>query len=177
MRVMGIEQIRLLATSTSSTAALAIPIGVANLVLAFVLNVAPRALRRWSRSRHRGVAMVAARPLPGAAPARGTGRVERAVRDRRCSSCEAVGKLRVADAERRRGFARWGSASARLKRRFYDAQIGFAAATSVTAAAPAVATLVVVVGAATLPPGDDLAARRSSPSTPRFSRRSRPSSG
>ena len=38
MRVMGIEQIRLLATSVVVTAILAIPIGVANLVLAFVLN-------------------------------------------------------------------------------------------------------------------------------------------
>ncbi len=150
MRVMGIEQMRLLATSVVVTAVLAIPVGIANLVLAFVLNVrlglfglvaivivavVMSLLIRFQVPRQRAV-QTANNDLFGVS----------------LQLVEAVGKLRVADAERR-AFAEWGSRFTNLKSRFYDAQRGFAAATAFVVAAPAIGALLLIVGASTLKPG------------------------
>jgi NHLM bacteriocin system ABC transporter ATP-binding protein len=150
MRVMGIEQIRLLATSVVVTAVLAIPIGVANLVLAFVLNVR---LGLFGAAALAIVAAVMALLIRYQVPRQR--RVQDATNDLFGVSMElveAVGKLRVADASRR-GFAEWGRRFVVLKRCFYDAQKGFAAVTAFTVAAPALGTLLLIVGAATLRDG------------------------
>lgn len=150
MRVMGIERIRLYATGAVVTATLALPVGIANLVLAFVLNV------RLGLFGTIGIAIVAAvMALLIRFQVPRERRVQEATSELFGISMqlvEAVGKLRVADAERR-GFAEWGRRFAELKRSFYQAQIGFAGATSVVAAAPALGTLLLIVGAATLPSG------------------------
>lgn len=150
MRVMGIEQIRLLATATVVTAILAIPLGLANIVLAVVLD--PKL----------GLFAVAAIALLTATM---IGLIRFQIpRQRRVQESstelfgttmqlvEAVGKLRVADAERR-GFALWGARFTVLKRNFRDAQVAFAAVTSLVAAAPAFGTLLLFVGAKTIDQG------------------------
>jgi NHLM bacteriocin system ABC transporter ATP-binding protein len=150
MRVMGIEQIRSLATSTVTTALLAVSVGLANLVLAFVLQ--PRLalfglgvvlvgvvvmvyVTRYQLSRQK---LVVAANLSLFATA--------------MELIGAVGKLRTADAEVR-GFARWAEQFGRLKSSFYDAQLGFIAMTSFTAGAMAIGSMLVFLGAATLPVG------------------------
>jgi NHLM bacteriocin system ABC transporter ATP-binding protein len=150
IRVMGIEQIRLLATATVVTAVLAIPIGLANIVLAVVLD--PKL----------GLFGALAIVLVGATMV-GLMRFQ-IPRQRRVQDAttalfgttmqlvEAVGKLRVADAERR-GFAEWGRGFAVLKTSFRDAQIAFAAVTSLVVAAPALGTLLLFIGATTLDKG------------------------
>ncbi len=151
MRVMGIEQIRLLATSVVVTAVLAIPIGVANLALAFVLNVR---LGLFGAGALLIVAIVMVLLIRYQVPRQR--RVQDASNDLFGVSMqlvEAVGKLRVADASRR-GFAEWGRRFINLKRCFYDAQLGFAAVTAFTVAAPALGTLFLIIGASTLKTGD-----------------------
>jgi NHLM bacteriocin system ABC transporter ATP-binding protein len=150
MRVMGIERIRLYATGTVVTAVLAIPVGIANLALAFVLNVR---LGLFGTAGIAFIAVVMVLLIRFQVPR------ERRVQETTSELfgismqlVEAVGKLRVADAERR-GFAEWGKRFADLKRSFYDAQIGFAGATAVVASAPAIGTLLLFVGAATLRSG------------------------
>jgi NHLM bacteriocin system ABC transporter ATP-binding protein len=150
IRVMGIEQIRLLATATVVTAVLAIPVGLANIVLAVVLD--PKlglfgalaivliaatmvGLMRYQIPRQRRV-QDATTQLFGTT----------------MQLVEAVGKLRVADAERR-GFAEWGRGFAVLKSSFRDAQIAFAAVTSLVVAAPALGALLLFLGATTLDKG------------------------
>jgi NHLM bacteriocin system ABC transporter ATP-binding protein len=150
MNVMGVEQIRLLATSVVVTAVLAIPIGVANLVLAFVLNFR---LGLFGAIALLIVAIVMGLLIRYQVPR------QRLVQDASndlfgisLSLVDAVGKLRVADASRR-GFAEWGSRFTNLKRRFYEAQLGFAGVTAFTATAPALGTLLIIVGGATLAHG------------------------
>ncbi|HEY2073628.1 MAG TPA: NHLP bacteriocin export ABC transporter permease/ATPase subunit [Gaiellaceae bacterium] len=150
MRVMGIERIRLYATGAVVTAVLAIPVGIANLALAFVLNVRLGIFGAVAIAFIAAVMVVLIRfQVPR----------ERRVQDATSELfgismqlVEAAGKLRVADAERR-GFAEWGKRFAELKRSFYDAQVGFAGATSVVAAAPALGTVLLFLGAATLRTG------------------------
>ena len=151
MRVMGVEQVRLLATSVVVTAVLAIPIGVANLILAYFLNVR---LAVFGTVALLIVATVMALLIRYQVPRQR--KVQEATNDLFSVSLqlvEAVGKLRVADASRR-GFAEWGARFTALKRSFYNAQIGFAAATAFVVAAPALGTLLLIVGAATLPQGE-----------------------
>jgi ATP-binding cassette subfamily C protein len=150
MRVMGIETMRLLATATVVTAVLALPIGIANLALAFVLDV------RLGIFGAVGIAIVAAvMVLLIRFQVPRQRKVQDATQELFGASMqlvEAVGKLRVADAERR-GFAVWGRSFAGLKQSFYDAQIAFAGVTSFVVAAPAIGTLLLFVGAATLRTG------------------------
>ena len=150
MRVMGIEQIRSLATSTVTTAMLAVSVGLANLVLAFILQ--PRLalfglgvvllgmvvmvyVTRYQISHQRRVAAANLSLFATAMELIG-----------------AIGKLRTADAEVR-GFARWAEHFVQLKASFYDAQLGFIAITSFTAASTAIGSSLVFLGAATLPVG------------------------
>ncbi|MCW2991623.1 MAG: transporter related [Solirubrobacterales bacterium] len=147
LRILGIGEIGMLGSATIATAAIALPVAVANLLLAFVIE--PR------------LALFGALGLAGlsAAIVLGLRRrialerdVQRANLDLFAASIqlvEAAGKLRVADAERR-GFAHWSARFAALKRTFYAAQRSFAAITALTAGAAAVATVLVFAGAATL---------------------------
>jgi NHLM bacteriocin system ABC transporter ATP-binding protein len=151
MRVMGIEQIRLLATSAVVTAILAVPIGVANLALALVLNLR---LGLFGLIAIAIVATIMTLLIRYQVPRQR--KVQDATNDLFGVSLQlvdAVGKLRVADAERR-GFAEWGSRFAALKSNFYDAQRGFAAVTAFIVAAPAIGTLLLIAGASTLENGD-----------------------
>jgi NHLM bacteriocin system ABC transporter ATP-binding protein len=150
MRVMGIEQMRLTLTAVVVTAVLAIPIGVANLALAFVLS--PR-LGLFGLAAIVVVACVMVFLIRFQVPRQR--KVQEATQNLFGTSMqlvEAVGKLRVADAERR-GFAEWGTQFGQLKRSFYDAQIAFAGVTSFVVAAPAIGALLLFLGAATLPNG------------------------
>jgi ATP-binding cassette subfamily C protein len=147
MRVMGIEQIRTLANAAVATAALAVPLGLANLALAFVLQ--------WRLALFGSVVIVA---IAGGLVALVRYQVARQQEVQTSNQelfgtalelVDAVGKLRVADAERR-GFVQWARRFGAMKRSFYDAQLGFVALTAGTAAATALGTVMLFVGAATL---------------------------
>ncbi len=151
MNVMGIEQIRLLLTSVVVTAVLAIPIGIANLALAFVLSVR---LAVFGTIALAIVATVMTLLIRYQVPRQR--RVQDATNDLFGVSMqlvEAVGKLRVADASRR-GFAQWGSRFTAMKKCFYEAQLGFAAVTAFVVATPAIGTLLLIAGASTMKTGD-----------------------
>ncbi len=150
MRVLGVQRIHELATAAIGTAALAVPIGLANLVLAFVL--APRLAL---------FGLVAVVLVAAAAVALYRYRLPRQRRLRAASGelfglamqlVGAVAKLRTADAERR-AYAQWALRFAAAKRSFYDAQLGYAATIPLTAAAGTLATVLFFLGAATLPVG------------------------
>jgi len=150
IRVMGIQQIQLTVTTVVVTATLAIPVGIANLALAFVID--PRLAAFGSVALllfGTGMAILLRYQVPH----------QRRVREATSNLfgvsmqlVEAVGKLRVADAEER-GFVQWGRCFRDLKRSFYDAQLGYALTTSFVAAAPALCTLLLFLGASTLEAG------------------------
>jgi ATP-binding cassette subfamily C protein len=150
VRVMGVDQIRQAATTAVSTAVLAVPVGVANLVIAFlfaprlaafglvailVIIAAMVALVRYQISRERCLQ-----------------RAHQELFQSGLELVEAIGKLRVADAQRR-AFARWAARLGTLKVAFVDVQRGFVRATAFLAATTAFGTLLVFAGAATLGPG------------------------
>jgi NHLM bacteriocin system ABC transporter ATP-binding protein len=156
MRVLGIAQIRQLATAAIATAALAVPVAVANLALAFFLEprlaafglivivlvlAAMVALARYQVHRNRIV--------------------QRETRELFATSMqlvEAIGKLRVANAETR-GFARWAVRFSTLKHAFGEAQVAFVMTSSLIAALSALGIVVVLLGAATVGPDAIGAAR------------------
>ena len=156
VRVLGISQMRQLATAALATAALAVPVAVANLALAFFLEprlasfglivivfmlAAMLALARYQVHRNRIV--------------------QRETRELFAISMqltEAIAKLRVADAETR-GFARWATRFASLKHAFHEAQLAFVLTASLLAALSALGTVAVLVGAATVGAGTIGAAR------------------
>jgi len=147
IRVMGIDQIRTLANAAVATAMLAVPLGLANLVLAFFLQ--------WRLALFGSVVIVA---IAGGLVALVRYQVTRQQLVQQTNQelfgtamelVDGVGKLRVADAERR-GFVQWARRFGAMKRSFYDAQLGFVALTSATAAATALATALLFAGAATL---------------------------
>jgi ATP-binding cassette subfamily C protein len=147
MRVMGIEQIRSLANAAVATAALAVPLGLANLALAFVLQ--------WRLALFGSIVIVAIAVALVALVRYQVGRQQQVQTSNQelfgtaLELVDAVGKLRVADAERR-GFVQWARRFGAMKRSFYDAQLGFVALTAGTAAATALGTVMLFVGAATL---------------------------
>jgi NHLM bacteriocin system ABC transporter ATP-binding protein len=150
IRAMGIEQIRLLAAPAIVAAALALPIGLFSLGLTFVLQ--PR-LALFGLLAIALTAAVMVVFMRSQVPRQR--RIQALTRELFGTSLqlvEAVGKLRVAAAERR-GFARWAARLGALKQAFYDAQLGFVAMTAFIVAAPAIATALILIGAATLPTG------------------------
>jgi NHLM bacteriocin system ABC transporter ATP-binding protein len=150
IRAMGIEQIRLLAAPAVVGAALALPIGVFSLGLTFVLQ--PR-LALFGLLAIALTAAVMVAFIRSQVPRQR--RIQALTRELFGTSLqlvEAVGKLRVAAAERR-SFARWAARLGALKQAFYDAQLGFVAMTAFIVAAPAIATALILIGAATLPTG------------------------
>jgi NHLM bacteriocin system ABC transporter ATP-binding protein len=150
IRAMGIEQIRLLATAAVVAAALAIPIGLFSLGLTFVLQPRLALFGLLAIALTAAVMVVFMRSqLPRQ---RRIQAVTRELFGTSMQLVEAVGKLRVAAAERR-GFARWAASLGALKEAFYDAQLGFVAMTAFIVAAPAIATALILIGAATLPRG------------------------
>ncbi len=149
MRVMGIEEIGKAATTAVGVSVVAIPIGIANLVLAFVLSPA--------------LALFASIAIVGTVLAvylmvryqtvreHRLQRAQRKLFQRALETVDAIGKLRVANATDR-AFVRWASQFGVVKATFFDAQIGFVRLTSVLAAATAFATALMFVGAATIGP-------------------------
>jgi NHLM bacteriocin system ABC transporter ATP-binding protein len=149
-RVMAIDQIQSLATAAVTTSMLAVPIGVFNLGLAFYLEprlglfgsvvlVAGAAgiiFFTRSQSRHLTAQTEANQASFGLA----------------MQFVDGVGKLRVANAERR-AFAQWATRFADLKEAFVASQRGFAVLTAFTAAATAVGTAALFLAVATLPAG------------------------
>jgi ATP-binding cassette subfamily C protein len=150
IRAMAIEQIRLLAGPAVVAAALVLPIGLFNLGLTFVLQPRLALFGLLAIVLTAAVMVIFMRSqLPRQ---RRIQAVTRELFGTSLQLVEAVGKLRVAAAERR-GFARWAARLGALKQAFYDAQLGFVAMTAFIVAAPAIATALILIGAATLPTG------------------------
>ncbi len=150
MRVMGVEQIRSLATTTVTTAMLAVTIGLSNLVLAFFLQ---------TRLALFGLVAIAIMVAVMVRVARyqisGQRLVQSESRSLFATAMQmvgSVGKLQAACAESR-AFAIWANRFAGMKRAFFNAQLGFVAMISFTAAGTAIATAMVFLGVATLPVG------------------------
>jgi NHLM bacteriocin system ABC transporter ATP-binding protein len=149
MRVMGIDEIGKAATTAVATAVVAIPIGAANLILAFVLSPA---LGLFA-----SVAIVATLAAVIALVRFQTVRERRRQEAQRhlfqaaIEIVEAIGKLRVANATDR-AFVRWAARLGEVKRAFYEAQVGFVRLTALLSAATAFATALMFIGAATIGP-------------------------
>ena len=149
-RAMAIEQIRLLATSTVATALIAIPVGLFNLILAFVLQPT---LALFGMS----VLLVAVVLIVVFTRYQITQITKMTEANQRSFGLalqlvDAVGKLRVANAERR-AFSQWAHRFASRKRSFYASQLGFVGIVSFSAGVSGLVTLLVFLGAATLPSG------------------------
>ena len=150
IRVMAIDRIQQLATTTVATSVIAVPVGIFNLALGFwlsprlalfgtlviVMGVVVMVLLTRAQSRHFTSMTEAAQSSFGVA----------------MGLVDGVGKLRVAHAETR-AFARWGAPFAAMKEAFIHGQRGFAAVTTFTATGTAIGTLALFLGAATLPHG------------------------
>ena len=149
MRVMGIDEIGKAATTAVATAVVAIPIGAANLILAFVLSPA---LGLFA-----SVAIVATLAAVVALVRFQTVRERRRQEAQRqlfqaaIEIVEAIGKLRVANATDR-AFVRWAARLGEVKRAFFEAQVGFVRLTALLSAATAFATALMFIGAATIGP-------------------------
>ena len=150
MRVLGIDQIRSLATTTVTTAMLAMTVAIANLILAFFLQ------ERLALFGLIGVALIVGSM---AMLIKYQLNKEKLVQDGTRSLFAiamelvgSVGKLQAACAESR-GFTLWTSKFANMKQAFYNEQLGFIAMTSITAAATALVTALIFLGVATLPVG------------------------
>jgi ATP-binding cassette subfamily C protein len=150
VRVMGIDQIRQAATAAVSTAVLAVPIGVANLLIAFVF--APRLALFGLVAIAAVLAAMAARVRYQLGRERRVQRASQELFQSGLEIVEAIGKLRVADAQRR-AFARWAGRLGTLKVAFVDKQRGYVRTTAFLSATTALATLLIFAGAATLGPG------------------------
>ncbi|HEY3702671.1 MAG TPA: NHLP bacteriocin export ABC transporter permease/ATPase subunit, partial [Acidimicrobiales bacterium] len=149
-RVMAVDQIQSLATAAVTTSMLAVPIGLFNLGLAFYLQsrlalfgsvvlvagAAGIVLFTRSQSAHLTAQTEATQASFGLA----------------MQFVDGVGKLRVANAERR-AFAQWATRFAALKEAFVASQRGFAIVTAFAAAATAVGTAALFLAVATLPTG------------------------
>ncbi len=147
MSVMGVEQIRALATAVVVAAILAVPVGLGNLAEALVID--------WRLGIFAVVAVAVVAVLLVVLIRAQVPR-QRLVIDAddelfgvTLQIVDGIGKLRVADAERR-AFAQWGWRFSRLKRRFYDAQASFAAVTALVAGAPSLGILLLLVGSSTI---------------------------
>jgi NHLM bacteriocin system ABC transporter ATP-binding protein len=149
-RVMAVNQIQSLATAVVTTSMLAVPVGVFNLGLGFYLQprlalfglivLAAGAFGIFfftrTQSRHLSELTEANQASFGLA----------------MQFVDGVGKLRVANAERR-AFAQWATRFAALKEAFVASQRGFATVTAFAAAATAVGTAALFLAVATLPTG------------------------
>jgi ATP-binding cassette subfamily C protein len=149
-RAMAVDQIQSLATVAVSTSMFAVPVGVFNVGLAFYLQ--PR-LAAFGL-----VVLVAAAAgiffftRSQSAAVRAQTEASQASFGLAMQFVDAVGKLRVANAERR-AFAQWAARFAALKEASAASQRGFAAVTAFTAAATAVGTAALFLAVATLPAG------------------------
>jgi NHLM bacteriocin system ABC transporter ATP-binding protein len=149
-RVMAVGQIQALSSGALTTAVVAVPVGIFNLGLAFylqtrlglfasiVLVAGAVGIIFFTRSQSRQL----------------TAQTEanQASFGLAVQFVNGVGKLRVANAERR-AFAQWAARFAALKEAFVVSQRGFAAVTAFTAAATAVGTAALFLAVATLPAG------------------------
>ena len=149
MRVMGIDEIGRAATTAVGVSLVAIPIGVANLVLAFVLSPQLAAFASIAI-----VATVVGVYLMVRYQTVREHRLQHAQRElfqRALELVDAIGKLRVANATGR-AFLRWAAQFRIVKGTFVEAQLGFVRLTAALSAATAFATALMLLGAATIGP-------------------------
>lgn len=151
LRVMGIDEIGKAATTAVATAVVAIPVGVANLVLAFLLS--PRLALFASLAIVATVVAVVVLVRYQTVRERRHQAAQREVFQTALELVNAIGKLRVANATDR-AFVRWAAKFGVVKRTFFEAQVGFVRLTSLLAAATAFATALMFAGAATIGPGE-----------------------
>ncbi|MGH2578397.1 MAG: ABC transporter transmembrane domain-containing protein, partial [Actinomycetota bacterium] len=149
VRVMGIHEIGQAATSAVATALLGIPIGVANLILAFALS--PRLALFASVAIVVTVLAVVLMVRYQTVRQYAVLKADRQLFQGAVEIVDAIGKLRVANAIDR-AFVRWVAHFARSRRAFFDVQIGFVRLTAMLSAAIALATALMFVGAATVGP-------------------------
>ncbi len=149
MRVMGIEEIGRAATTAVAVSVVAIPIGLANLVLAFVLS--PQLALFASVTIVAAVLGVYLMVRYQTVREQRLQRAQRELFQRALELVDAVGKLRVANAIGR-AFVRWAAQFRIVKGTFVEAQLGFVRLTAAFSAATAFATALMLVGAATIGP-------------------------
>jgi len=149
MRVMGIDEIGKAATTAVATAVVAVPVGVANLILAFTLSA--RLALFASLAIVAVVVGVAVFARFQTVRERRLQHVQREVFQTALELVNAIAKLRVANATDR-AFVRWATGFGRVKQAFFDAQIGFVRLTAMLSAATAIATALMFIGASTLGP-------------------------
>lgn len=151
MRVMGIDEIGKAATTAVATAVVAVPVGVANLVLAFTLS--PRLTAFAAIAILATVLAVVVLVRFQTVRERQLQEIQRETFQAALEIVNAIAKLRVANATDR-AFVRWAVRFGHVKRAFFDAQIGFVRLTAVLSAATAFATALMFAGAATIGPGE-----------------------
>ena len=149
MRVVSIEEIGKAATTAVATAVVAVPIGVANLILAFVLS--PRLGLFASAAIVVTVLAIVALVRFQTVRERVRQEAQRQLFQTALEIVEAIGKLRVANATDR-AFVRWAARLGLVKRSFFEAQTGFVLLTALLSAATASATALMFIGAATIGP-------------------------
>jgi len=150
MRVMGIEQIRSLATTTVTSAMLSLSIAIFNLGLAFVIQP------RLALFGLLGIAIII---FVFFQEARKQVKFQRQVQLESprlfgiaMEMVGSVGKLQAASAETR-AFSVWAERFRRLKEAFFSAQVSFVGMLSYAAAATGFVTALIFIGAASLPVG------------------------
>ncbi|HUC35892.1 MAG TPA: NHLP bacteriocin export ABC transporter permease/ATPase subunit [Acidimicrobiales bacterium] len=149
-KVMAVDTIQQLATATVTTSMLLVPVGLANLILAFFLQARLAAfglvalvagaagIVAFSRTQTRHLAALT--------------EAHQAAFGTAMQFVDGVGKLRVANAERR-AFARWATIFASLKEAFVASQRGFATVTAFSSAGTAVVTLALFLAVVSLGAG------------------------
>jgi ATP-binding cassette subfamily C protein len=147
MRVMGIDAIGKAASTAVATAVVAVPVGVANLMLAFVLS--SRLAVFASAAILATVVVVVVLVRYQTVRERRLQEVQRQLFQTALEIVDSIGKLRVANATDR-AFARWAAGLGLVKRAFFEAQIGFVRLTALLSAATAFATALMFAGAATI---------------------------
>jgi NHLM bacteriocin system ABC transporter ATP-binding protein len=149
-RVMAVDQIQGLATAAVTTSMLALPIGLFNLGLAFYLQ--PRLALFGSVVLVAGAVGIYFFTRSQSHHLTAQTEANQASFGLAMQFVDGVGKLRVANAERR-AFAQWAARFADLKEAFVASQRGFAVVTAFIAAATAVGTSALFLAVATLPAG------------------------
>jgi ATP-binding cassette subfamily C protein len=149
-RVMAVDQIQSLATAAVAMSLFAVPVGAFNLGLAFYLQ--PRLALFGLVVLVAGAAGIFFFTRSQSAHLTALTEANQASFGLAVQFVDGVGKLRVANAERR-AFAQWATRFSALKEAFVASQRGFAAVTAFTAAATAVGTSALFLAVATLPAG------------------------
>ncbi len=144
-----VERIQKLVTEAFIAAVLALPAGIASLVMCFVLDVRLGIFGLIAILLVSGLVLIALRlQMPYMWASTGAGQLF-------AVSLELLGglaKLRVANAHDR-AFAKWGERFAFVKKHWYRAQLSFVWIMAFVAGGPAIGVLFLLIGASTLEPG------------------------